>query len=151
SRANPPARTPCRAASSSATSRAVLPSRPVSTTSAAAAANASAVASPMPRVPPVTTATRPARPAEPTGAGSVTDAHPPQHVGRHLEAAHVDDLFRVELDAELVLDGRHERHVAERVPGLEIAVLQLLDVDVVAQFEGVAEDLAEPVVDRHDH
>ena len=38
-----------------------------------------------------------------------------------LNAAEVDDLLGVELNVELVLDGRDEGHVAQRIPLVDLA------------------------------
>src|SRR5437588_7725149 len=132
---------PTSAATAAARIAAVSGSRPVRTTVAPHAASARTVASPMPRVPPVTIATRPAR--------SAIHAHVPQHLQRDREARHIEDLIGVQLEAELVLDGRHERHVSERVPRRDPPVREGLDLDAVAQLQRVPEDPGEPVARSH--
>src|SRR5262249_6657141 len=144
SKATPDTATPLASDSSAATALTRTSSRPVMTTVAPAWARSSAVARPIPRVPPVTTTIRPARPP---GVTSVIDVHSPQHVQSHLEAAHVDHLLGVELNAEFVLDRGHERHVPQRVPLLDVAVLQVLDIRTRRQLKRLGENLAQLVVE----
>src|SRR6185437_7095047 len=138
---------PAAAPEASAASLARASSRPVSTTVAPASTRARAVARPIPRVPPVTSATRPD-----SDKSVILRLQLGHHVDGDLEARHVDDLVGVELDVELVLDGRDQRHVADRVPRLDVAVLQVLDVHTAVEVQRLDEDLAQLGGDfRHLH
>src|SRR3569833_1378132 len=109
------------------------------------------IATPLPSddtaVAPVTSATRPD-----SDKSVILRLQLGHHVHGDLEARHVDHLVGVELDVELVLDGRDQRHVADRVPRLDVAVLQVLDVHTAVEVQRLDEDLAQLGGDfRHQH
>src|SRR3954464_9410363 len=135
---------PAAAPAAAAASLARASSRPVTPTVAPASASARAVARPIPRVPPVTSAIRPLR-------SVILRLELGHHVHGDLEARHAEDLVGVELDVELVFDGRDQRHVADRVPRLDVAVLEVLDVHVAVEVQRLDEDLAQLGGNRHSH
>src|SRR5215471_14165141 len=95
----------------------------------------------MPREDPVTSATR-----RSVGEGDTVLTEDLFGLG---ERTHVDDVVGVDHHAELVLDRGDQRHVSQRVPLLDAAVLQRVDLVGIGKFETGTERGAEPVNVSH--